>query len=397
MRKSDAKARRDAPLDEKSFYLDEFRAHTLCISTRSSDPRDLDPLLAVVNDLITNDTRVVLLVGDKPRRPAAKARIGRMLRSRLVTDATAHLFPRRGGRPSLAGVVERLDPQPGPGHLATVWSALRRSPVFVGLVPETHLLDVGQWIAGRLRIHKWVILDPQGGLRAPGDTAISFMDDSMLVEVLRAGEAEWAGLNERREILEAVRSALRDGVQAVNVCAVDQLATELFTYEGAGTLFTLEDYCRIERLGIDDFEEVERLLQRGEREGFLKERDEAQIAAILLNGFGATIGRHHLAGISGLLVEPYARSKAGEIAGLYTMTRFKSEGVGAKLLRRLLAEAKEAGLRYVFASTTNSNAADFFLRHGFRRVRRSDVPAAKWKGYDRQRLRRVTVLRCDLS
>jgi amino-acid N-acetyltransferase len=397
MRKSPAKVRRDAPLAEKSFYLDEFRAHTLCISARLSDGGELDPLFPVMRDLIANDTRIVLLLGDRTRRPAAKARVGRVLRNGLVTDATAHLFPQRGGRPSLAGLVERLDPVPGAGQLATVWNALRRAPVFVGLVGETRLLDVSQWIAGRLRIHKWVILDPHGGLRAPSGTAISFMDDSMLVEVLRAGGAEWAGLNERRPILEAVRASLRDGVQAVNLCAIDQLATELFTYEGAGTLFTLEDYCRIERLGIDDFEEVERLLQRGEREGFLKERDEGQSAAILLNGFGATIGSHHLAGIAGLLVGPYVRSNAGEIAGLYTMTRFKSEGVGARLLRRVLDEAREAGLRYVFACTTNTNAADFFIRHGFRRVRKSDVPAAKWKGYDRQRLHRVSVLRHDLA
>ncbi len=397
MRKAAAKARRNAPLAEKSFYLDEFRAHTLCISTRLSDGGDFDALYSVIRDLIANDTRVVLLLGESPRRPAALAHIQRQLRNNLVTDATAALFPQRGGRTSFSGLVARIDAKPHAAHLASLWSALRRSPVFVGLVPEAHLLDVAQYISGRLRIPKWVILDPGGGLHSPSGAPISFMDDSMLVEVLRDGEAEWAGLDQRRSVLAAVRTALRAGVQAVNLCSLEQLATELFTYEGAGTLFTLEDYCRIERLGIDDFEEVERLLQRGEREGFLKERDEAQIAAILLNGFGATIGRHHLAGVSGLLTEPYARAKAGEIAGLYTMTRFKSEGVGARLLRHLLTEARGAGLKYVFACTTNANAAEFFLRHGFRQVSRSEVPAAKWKGYQRQRLPHVTVLRHDLG
>lgn len=399
MRKAAAtsRSRRGAPLAEKSFYLDEFRAHTLCISARLAEADDLEPLCAVVRDLIANDTRVVLLLGERTRRKATRARITRALRGGLLTEATADLFPQRGGRPSFAGLVETLEPQPQKDHLAALWRALRRAPVFAGIVPENHLLDVAQWITGRLRIHKWVILDPGGGLRAPGGTPISFMDDSVLVEVLRVGEAEWAGMNERRSVLEAVRHALRVGVQAVNLCALDQLATELFTYEGAGTLFTLEDYCRIERLGIDDFEEVERLLQRGEREGFLKERDDRETAAILLNGFGATIGQHHLAGVCGLLTEPYKRTRAGEIAGLYTMTRFKSEGVGARLLRRAIEEAKAAGLRYVFACTTNTNAACFFERQGFRRVGKSDVPAAKWQGYDRQRLPRVAVLRFDIA
>ncbi len=398
MQPGDGKKRRPAPSRaEKSFYLDEFRAHTLCFSARLSELDGLDDLLAVARELIANDTRIVLLLGEDGRRKASKAAIQRALRNGLVTPATAPMLPRRRGVPTLAGVVERLAPPPGDDHLQTLWRVLRKSPIFVGLVPESHLLDLGQWICGRLRIPKWVILDPRGGVRPDSGAPISFMDGSMLDEVLRTGAAEWAGFDDRRATLHAVRGALREGLQAVNLCSHEQLATELFSYEGAGTLFTLEDYCRIERLGIDEFEEVERLLERGVREGYLKERDTAQTSAILLNGFGATIGQHHLAGICGLVTEPYRRARAGEVAGLYTMTRFKSEGIGARLLRRLLDEATELGLRYVFACTTNANAAEFFSRQGFRKVRRSQVPAAKWKGYQRERLKRLTVLRRDLE
>lgn len=389
--------RRARSLAEKTFYLDEFRGHTLCFSVRATDAEDLTSLVEVARDLVANHTRVLLLLGARARQSTLRSRVARAFRPLLLDDVAAARFPRRGGNPSLAGAVERLQGAPCDEHLTSVWNGLRRAPLFAGIVAEDQLLDYAQWITGRLRIHKWVILDPRGGLRSPGGRSISFMDDSVLVEVLRTGEAEWAGLNERRPELHAIRAALRAGVQAVNLCAPAELATELFTYEGAGTLFTLEDYCRIERLGIDDFEEVERLLKRGEREGFLKGRDARQTAALLMNGFGATIGQHHLAGVCGLLTEPYTRARAGEIAGLYTMTRFKSEGVGARLLRRALDEARAAGLRYVFACTANANAADFFERHGFRRVRRSQVPAAKWRGYDRRRLPHVTVLRYDLQ
>lgn len=382
---------------EKSFYLDEFRAHTVCFSARLGKVGDLDQVAAVAADLIANGTRIVLVLGENPKQPTSKTAVQNLLRDRLSEPATVGLLPVRRGRASLAGVVTRLDPKEHGGQLATLWSALRTSPIFVALVPEGKLLDMSRWITAQLRIQKWVILDPRGGLNAANGTPISFMDDSMLTEVLRAGAAEWAGLAGRLKTLGAVRDALREGVQAVNLCTDDQLATELFTYEGAGTLFTLEDYCRIERLGIDDFEEVERLLERGQREGFLKERDHGEVAAILLNGFGATIGANHLAGVCGLLTEPYKRSKAGEIAGLYTITRFKSEGVGSRLLRHALGHARSIGLRYVFACTTDNRAAEFFKRQGFRQVGKSGVPSTKWKGYRLDRQRRVTILRHDLS
>jgi amino-acid N-acetyltransferase len=186
-------------------------------------------------------------------------------------------------------------------------------------------------------------------------------------------------------------------VHSVNLCALDGLARELYTYEGSGTLFTHEDYCRIERLGIDDFEEVERLIARGQREGYLKPRSPAEVARILLNGFGAEIGSHHFAGVCGLETEAFSADGVGEIVGLYTITRFKGEGVGGRLLARALEEARSLGLRYVFACTVDERAQAFFEREGFRRVGHREVPASKWTGYERQRLARLRVLRYDLA
>src|SRR5262249_60204437 len=140
----------------------------------------------------------------------------------------------------------------------------------------------------------------EGGSGPAAGTPLSFMEETMLSAVRRPGQGGWAGLATRRATLDAVRAALLAGVRAVNLCTLEGLARELYTYEGSGTLFTHEDYCRIERLGIDDFEEVERLISRGQREGYLKPRTAAEVARILINGFGAEIGSHHFAGVCGL-------------------------------------------------------------------------------------------------
>ena len=149
----------------------------------------------------------------------------------------------------------------------------------------------------------------------------------------------------RHQRVHAVRKIQRYGLER-----------ELYTYEGSGTLFTLEDYCRVERVGIDDFREVESLLERGQREGFLKIRSRQEIGQILFTGFGATIGSCDLAGVGSLLCEPFLEDNVGEIVALYTINRFAGEGVGAKLLARLLEEARARGLASVFACTGRNGA-----------------------------------------
>jgi amino-acid N-acetyltransferase len=281
--------------------------------------------------------------------------------------------------------------------LTISWLTLRKQPMLVGLVEEPRLVDLAQRLAGRLRVHKLVLIEAAGGITSAAGTPLSFMDEAMLTAVLQPGQAEWTGLTAPRTTLDAVRAALLGGVHAVNLCTLDGLARELYTYEGSGTLFTREDYCRIERLGIDDFEEVERLIARGQREGYLKPRTASEVARILINGFGAEIGSHHFAGVCGLELDAYRAERVGEIVGLYTITRFKGEGVGGRLVARALAEARELGLRYVFACTIDERAQGFFEREGFVSVSADDVPAAKWVGYERQRRARLKVLRYDLE
>jgi amino-acid N-acetyltransferase len=170
----------------------------------------------------------------------------------------------------------------------------------------------------------------------------------------------------------------------------------LFTYEGCGTLFTLTDYCWVERLGIDDFYEVEKLMERGEREGYLKGRTPQEITRLLLHGYGARLGTApgELAGFCSLL--PYAEDKAGEIAGLYTITRFQGEGIGGRLISTMVHEGEQRGFTYLFACTTQEGAQRLFERHGLLRVTPGDVPAVKWRGYNPERLQQIAVYRREL-
>src|SRR2546426_912414 len=373
---------------EKDFYLEEFRGRSVLVAV-APGAADLGPLAGAVGDLVRNDTRVLLCWFDMA--PAAQRRLHAALGrakglGRRRTSGFGPVAPVDGAalaradaealRAELSGVL---------GHEGVCVRGAESA--FPGPAPA---------LATALRIPKLVLVDPEGGLLAGQLRRLSFVDADVLDTLLRQGQAEWSGLGDRRALLVAVREALHAGVDSVNLCTPEGIADELFTYEGSGTLFTRGDYCRVAPLGLDDFAQAERLLERGQREGLLKLRSPDEIAEVLAVGFGATIC-DRLAGVAGLLTTPYAAERAGEIVGLYTITRFKGEGIGERLVARLLAEAAERGLAYVFACAVDERAVQFFLRLGFEQVGAERVPVAKWAGYDVRRRTRVVVCKRQLD
>ncbi len=384
---------------EKRFYLDEFHEKTLffALAPGSTDPAGLEAFLSITRELVREDARVVVMVEDLEVARKLEQRF-RRLAAASFSEPLFPADPDGGKRRTIVVEVEEGSDETDLAVLLRLWSLLRGGPIAVLRLPQGTWVDMATTavrLASRLKVHKLVLVDPKGGV-GPGKP-LSFLDESVLETLLEEGEAEWAGLGHRRPLIDAIRAGLLGGIPSINLCTLEGLERELYTYEGSGTLFTLEDYCRVERVGIDDFREVESLLERGQREGFLKIRSRQEIGQILFTGFGATIGSGHLAGVGSLLCEPFLEDNVGEIVALYTINRFAGEGVGAKLLARLLEEARARGLASVFACTTERRAAQFFARHGFHQVGPDDVPAAKWTGYDAERRNRLLIYKHELA
>jgi amino-acid N-acetyltransferase len=353
---------RFAPFTEKSFYLSEFRDRTLAIAAPARSLSSWAPLEPVLKELEANRTALVLLSDTAP---------------------VLELLP---ATPVLAAPVERLE--------GVVWRALRGAPrVGITLPVGEPFAAAVTAIALQLRVPKLVWLDPGGGLRAQGDTRHSFVGLEELSSLVAAGLPDESA--DRRALLQETLRALRDGLPAVNLCAAEGLADELFTYAGSGTLFTRERYVDVRPLGIDDFDAADDLIARGVAEGYLAQRSPEQLDHIFACGVGAFVEGRHLAGIGALL--PYPELEAGEIASLYTLTRFLGEGIGSHLIAALCARARAQGYAYVFACTTTERVARFFERQGFRIVSSEEVPAEKWRDYDRRRRPRVQCLRRELA
>ncbi len=351
------------PFSEREFYLCEFRGRTLAIAVPAEETEAFAKIRPVLDDLEAGGSSVALL------SPDAAA---------LDEHAPGSV---------LSGQLSLLE--------AEAWRRLRRRPRLGILAPGGEGFVAGcREVALRLGIFKLVWIDRRGGLRGANGSRHSFLDLAELHALLE-GEGNGLANTDRLAFWREVAVMLEAGLPAVNVCGADGLDEELFTYAGSGTLFTRGRYMDLRRLGIDDFDAAHHLIHRGVEEGFLVARSPEEVDAILASAFGAFVEGRHLAGIGALL--PGGEEGSGEIAALSTLTRFLGEGVGGSLLGFACSRARDLELSYVYACTTSERVGAFFERNGFAAVAQDELPAAKWRGYDRERRSRVRCYRRELE
>jgi amino-acid N-acetyltransferase len=357
-----AHARSNAPFSEKGFYLAEFRGRTLAVAAPAEQLRAPAPLKAVLDELVANATRVVLI------------------------SSEVRVFETLLGIPFLSADAPRLE--------GAVWNGLRESRR-VGICVEDadSFARASGRIAVRLGVKKLVWVDGAGALLDRKGRRLSFVDLDELRAILR--DEPLRGDVQRTVMLREIEAVLAAGLPAVNLCSLEGLADELFTYAGSGTLFSRERYVVVRHLGIDDFDAAADLIARGVAEGYLAPRSPEQIERVFTNGFGAFVEGRHLAGIGALLC--HGEAGVGEIASLYTLTRFLGEGIGAHLVTFACDRARELGCGFVTAVTTSERVAGFFERNGFRRISADEIPAEKWRDYDPVRRSRALCLRRDLQ
>ena len=262
--------------------------------------------------------------------------------------------------------------QPDDAGVVAVWRQLRRHGTMRIALPDgVDHLELAVDLAVRLQAFKVVLLDDRLTRPTRDVAPESFVTLGPGHEEGRAGDL--------------ASRALDGGVATVNLCHPLDLATELLSYAGAGTCYTTSDYTRVARVAIDEYPRVAELIERGVEESFLKPREADEVARLVVNGWGAYVGDHHLAGFASLLTEPYGAAALGELAALSTISRFGGGGVGARLVGAILRHAAGIGLQGVFATTTSDSAASFFRRLGFVDVPTTELPDAKWEGYDPER------------
>ncbi|SIR77163.1 amino-acid N-acetyltransferase [Williamsia sterculiae] len=346
------------PLTERDFFVEEFRGVTIVVALPVLGAAALAAAKRTVDEFRTGDTRFVFVVA-ADSVPMAVAVIDGLIvdGSTMCDDET----------------------------VTTLWlSAVDSRCVVVAARPSAVARTAGA-VSASLRASKMVLTDPGGGWGTP---ARSFADIDIHRVHLETHLTD-RGLD---DFAPAAQEALAGGAYSVNLCCAEDLEFELLTFDGRGTVLTQGRYLHSAPLRVDDFPAIEALVTQGVREGVLKPRSRTEIARMAAGGLGARVLRTgHLAGIVGLEVYRYAGTGFAEVSGLITVAEFSGLGAGGLLIDGLLEMCRARGIANLFAVTVSPQAADFFVRRGFDEVEQRDVPAAKWEGYDADR---VEFARC---
>ncbi|MBF0131569.1 MAG: GNAT family N-acetyltransferase [Magnetococcales bacterium] len=349
------------PLSEKEFFLELFRGKTLCLSLISYEGAEaVTAFEACLKELVAADIRLVLLIRENGPKGS----------HREFSFLTDHDY-----------CWHSSQSQTPPSLPADLWK--QKSGIFPILIEADDtatFLERIVTLSVSWRISRMIFIEERGGITDERGNLANFINFKRLSELNHS--LEWADQYFHKILLKSIHTLLSHGVGAVGLCRMIDFQRELFTYEGCGTFFSCKHYCEVRGLVWDDFPKVAALIHQGVKENYLLPRSEERISKILLNGFGAFIAIHHLAGICGLFTEGYEQDNAGEVVALYALTRFQGEGIGVRLVQRLKEEGQEKGLAYLFACTQQSKVMDFFQRQGFIAAASSQIPQAKWDGYD---------------
>ncbi|MBF0163926.1 MAG: GNAT family N-acetyltransferase [Magnetococcales bacterium] len=357
---------------EKPFFLQAFRGLTLTIALCEESDLTLHTqraLADVIRDLVVHQAKVLIVAQDETVVGAFLSGLESELSDLLpvLTSRGGEIPSALWNRATSVHVVHL-----GGETLALYWERLAR-------------------FGALLRLPRLLLIHRDGGegwLDGEGES-LNFVNPARLKRLLGESEAKAPGLAVlRRTILEL----LTGGVGAVSLCRLGDLERELFSYEGQGLFFSRRHYCQVRRLTLDDFSAAAAMIRRGESEGFLLPRSDESVTALLTQGYGAFISEHHLSGVCGLVTEPYRSRNAGEITALYALTRFQGEGIGGRLLTRMIQEARRMRLELLFACVGDPRAMAFFGHHGFERVDPDLLPAEKWRHYDSARKARIVSL-----
>ena len=352
---------------EREFYLEEFHGRTIGIAWPAEERPESEPLASVIEELVDNESQVVLL------------------------SPVDEVLAIAGGGPPVDLDAENASPR--------IWRRLREHGSAGMRVAGERFEEDCERAVLMMRLSKLVWIQsapPVERLDGPG--RISVVDlahlEALLAERPAMGAPALRVAPGRRGVLDTIRRMIEGGVSAVNVCAAGDLALELFTYAGAGIFFTRNRYAEVRRLALDDYDPANDLIARGEADGFLVPRGPDARDAVLAHGVGVFIEGQYLAGVGALL--PYEQDQALEVASLFALTRYIGEGAGGHIVRHAIDTARQQGLRYVFGCTTSDRVKTFFENHGFRLVAPDDVPKQKWDDYDPERRARLHCLRFDL-
>lgn len=189
-------------------------------------------------------------------------------------------------------------------------------------------------------------------------------------------------------LLQNAIRAIKSGVSRVHLLPHDRdgaLLEELFTHDGISTMIAASDIEHLREANLDDVGGILQLIEPLEDEGILVARGRDVIERDITH-FSVIEHDRVLFGCAALF--PYSNG-VGELSCLAVDPQAQESGDGERLLKRIEARAKAAGLKKIFVLTTRTE--HWFLKRGFIRASVDDLPAERKELYNWERKSMVLI------
>ncbi|AEJ62062.1 amino-acid N-acetyltransferase [Spirochaeta thermophila DSM 6578] len=175
-----------------------------------------------------------------------------------------------------------------------------------------------------------------------------------------------------------------DRVHILNAMIDGVLLKEIFSNLGVGTMIHRNEFESIRAMREEDVPAVLRLMDPLIREGVLLPRSADQLRNEYQNFYVYELDGS-IYGCGAL----YIYGKEGEVAGLAMDSTVRHLGIGRRLTTFLIDQARKAGLKRLFALTTQ--ASDWFEQMGFSLSTPEELPPERRRRYLPSRNSRVYV------
>lgn len=261
--------------------------------------------------------------------------------------------------------------------LLGVDSVVLISPVAYGNTGAAFALGVeglAATVAGELGADKLIVYDGAGRIAERSD---------LTTDELRQLRGTWEHEPGTARRLDALAEACRRGVPRAHLIGFHEdgvLLKELFTAEGAGTQVSDGDYRVIRRAVPADASAITELMRPLEASGALAPRGADLIEHRIESFFVAELD----GALTGCCALFPLDANAAELACLVG-----GDAIGPRLLDTVEDAARSAGVHRLFALTTQ--AADWFLEHGFAKTAVDALPVDRKALYNYRRNSHVLV------
>ncbi len=247
--------------------------------------------------------------------------------------------------------------------------------------------DIATRIAVQLKAHKLIGYCAKNGIMEENNTLSELLTCQAQRHLQQ--EIENDPHSDTARFLRAAITACQGGVprsHLLNYQTDGALLQELFTTDGIGTQILMASSEKIRTATTDDIPNLLALIRPLEEDGILVRRSREQLEWEI-SQFTVIERENRIIGCIALY--SYTEEQAAEMACMAVHPDYRDADRGLQLFQHLCQQAKQQGIKNLFALTTRS--LHWFLEQGFTEVTLDALPMAKKTLYNLQRRSKILM------